>query len=173
MLVRNWHLEGHDIGWAEAVAFELLARTLITLYSPDHHFRCHSDNTGVVEGWWKGASKNAQTNGIFQRMHNISETTGAHFHTQYVPSQHNPADAPSRGILGPPNCLLPTVSLPIPLLPFIQDAIVPSAWPQGHYPLLPKQHKQQRDGGQHVLHTRQLKATNEEALVAAAAAHDL
>jgi hypothetical protein len=87
-------------------------------------------------------------------MHDISETTGAHFHTRYVPSQHNPADAPSRGILGPPNRLLPAVSLPIPLLPFIRDATVASAWSRGHYPPPPKQHKQQRDGGQHVLHNR-------------------
>jgi hypothetical protein len=38
------------------------------------------------------------------------------------------------------------------------DVTVASAWPRGHYPLPPKQHKQRRDGGQHVLHAGQLEA---------------
>jgi hypothetical protein len=172
-LIGNWHSEGRDIGWAEAVAFELLARTLITLYGPDYHFKCHGDNTGVVEGWWKGASKNAQTNEVFRRMHDISETTGARFHTRYVPSQHNPADAPSRGILGPLNRLLPAIPLPTSLLPYVRDATDVTAWPRGHHPPPPKQHKQRRDGGQHVFHNRQLEAASEEARAAAAAAYDL
>jgi hypothetical protein len=94
-LIGDWKSQGRDIGWAEAVTFEFLTCTLITLYGPDSHFKCHGDNTGVVEGWWRGSSKNAQTNGVFRRIHDIVETTGAHFHTCYVPSQHNPADAPS------------------------------------------------------------------------------
>jgi hypothetical protein len=58
-----------------------------------------------------------QQNLAFRQSHNISESTGAHLYTQYVPSQHNPAGAPSRGILGPPSRVLP----PIP----IADAIQP------------------------------------------------
>jgi hypothetical protein len=38
------------------------------------------------------------------------------------------------------------------------DVTVASAWPRSHYPLPPKQHKQRRDGGQHVLHAGQLEA---------------
>jgi hypothetical protein len=167
-LVGDWHSQGRDIGWAEAAAFELLARTLMALYGPDYNFTCHGDNTGVVEGWWKGASKNIQTNLVFRRLHDLSETTGAHFHTRYVPSQHNPADAPSRGILGPPNRLLPPVPLPDALQPYIRDATDPSAWPQGVPPPPPKHHKLRRDAGRHAFLNRQLESISGEALTTSA-----
>jgi hypothetical protein len=50
VLTGDWHSEGHDIGWAEAVGFGLLACTLITLYGSDKHFEYCGNNTGVVEG---------------------------------------------------------------------------------------------------------------------------
>jgi hypothetical protein len=93
-LTGDWHYKGRDIGWAEAVGFELLACTFITLYGPDKHFECYGDNTSVVEGWWKGASRNAQTNTVFRRLHDVVDTTGAHFQTRYA----NPAQ-PSRRAL--------------------------------------------------------------------------
>jgi hypothetical protein len=161
MLIGDWQSQGRDIGWAEAVGFELLAFTLITLYGPDSNFKCFGDNTGVVEGWWKGSSKNAQTNVVFRRIHNITHTTGAHFHTRYVPSQHNPADAPSRGILGPPSRLLPPVSLPKPLQPYLRDATVPTAWPLSTHPP-PKHHKRRSDAGQRAFFNSQLEKTSEE-----------
>jgi hypothetical protein len=167
-LTGDWQSQGRDIGWAEAVAFELLACTLIVLYGPDYHFRCYGDNTGVVEGWWKGASKNAETNIVFRRLHDIVETTGAHFHTRYIPSQHNPADAPSRGILGPPNRILPAIPIPHPLRPYIRDATVTSAWPRDSHPP-PKSHKQHRDGGQQAFVNRQLERIGEELLAGSAA----
>jgi len=117
--IGDWQSQGHDIRWAEAVTFELLTHTLTSLFGPNNNFKCHGDNTGVVEGWWKGSSKNSQTNIVFRQIHKFSEAAGVHFHTRYVPSQHNPADAPSRGILGPPSRLLPPVPLPSTLLPFI------------------------------------------------------
>lgn len=170
-LIGNWHSQGRDIGWAEAVAFELLIRTLITLYSPDAHFKCYGDNTGVIEGWWKGSSKNAETNVVFRRIHDIAETTGASFHTRYIPSQHNPADAPSRGILGPPHRLLPPITLPDAIRPYVCDATEPTAWARGPDPL-PKHHKQRSNAGQHALVSRQLESLDEESLAASAARDD-
>jgi len=171
-LVGDWHSEGRDIGWAEAVAFELLACTLITIYGPDKHFKCYGDNTGVVEGWWKGSSKNAQTNTVFRRLHDVIETTNAHFHTKYVPSQHNPADAPSRGILGPPNRLLPPLVLPDAIRPYVRDASDPTAWPRGFHPP-PKRHKQRHNRSSDASLSRHIETINEEVLAASAAWHDL
>jgi hypothetical protein len=163
-LTGDWQSEGRDIGWAEAVGFELLTRTLITLYGPDSNFKCFGHNTGVIERWRKGSSKNAQTNDVFRRIHDITHTTGAHFHTRYVPSQHNPADAPSRGWLRHPHRLLPPVPLPKPLQPYLRDATDPAAWPLGLNPPS-KHHKQRRDG---IFLTSQLERASEEVRTAAA-----
>lgn len=56
-LTGDWQSQGRAIGWAEAVGFELLTHTLITLYGPDSNLKCFSDNTGVVEGWWKDGGR--------------------------------------------------------------------------------------------------------------------
>ncbi len=170
-LVRDWQSQGHDIRWAKAVAFELLACTLTFLFSPNNNFRCHGDNTGVVEGWWKGSSKNSQTNTVFRRIHDFSESAGVHFHTCYVPSQHNPADAPSRGILGPPNRILPPVPLPSAIRPFIRDASEAAAW-SGNHDLPPKRHKWHGDSGSQPFASRHREKLGEEVLAASAAWHD-
>ena len=170
-LTGDWHSQGRDIGWAEAIGFELLARTLITLYGPNKHFECYGDNTGVVEGWWKGASKNAQTNTVFRRLHEVVETTGTHFHTRYVPSQQNPADGPSRGILGPSNRILPHVPLPDAILPYIRDATDPTAWTRASQ-TPPKHHKQRGDASEQFSLSRHLETINEEVHAASAAWHD-
>ena len=65
-LVKGWKREGWDIGWAEAVGFEFLVCTLITVSTPGEYFKVFGDNWGVVEGWWKGRSQNTETNRIFK-----------------------------------------------------------------------------------------------------------
>jgi hypothetical protein len=169
-LIGDWHSQGRDIGWAEAVAFELLTSTLVTLYGPDFHFKCNGDNTGVVEGWWKGSSRNHQTNDVFRRIHEVTETTGARFHTRYVPSEHNPADAPSRGILGHPRRILPPVPLSPALLPYLCDATESTAWPAGPNPPL-KRHTW-HESRRHAFQGRQLEQRGEEVTAAAAACND-
>ena len=49
-LLPGWKAEGRDIGWAEAVGFELLARALCTTSQPGQHLWVCGDNKGVVEG---------------------------------------------------------------------------------------------------------------------------
>jgi hypothetical protein len=57
-LLPGWKSDNHDIGWAEAVGFELLFQTLIVSEAPGTQLKAYGDNQGVVEGWWKGHSKN-------------------------------------------------------------------------------------------------------------------
>lgn len=119
-LLPNWKSGGRDIGWAEAVGMELLTRaTLQQGHYPG--IQIFGDNTGVVEGWWTGRSRNAETNRVFRRIHELLETHDTILKTRYVHTKSNPADGPSRGIFPPPNLLLPSIELPDEIKPFIVD----------------------------------------------------
>jgi hypothetical protein len=128
-LIPGWKtLNGkRDIGWAEAVGFELLTYTLATLLNDNGHVIVHGDNTGVVEGWWKRKHRNNEVNRVFRRInefiHNLTYTFDVV--TAYVPSASNPADKPSRGVHGPKSLLLPPIGIPEDLKPFIIDATEP------------------------------------------------
>ena len=51
---RTWHLlptwksDGHDIGWAEAVGFEVLTLFIISSSNDSTHFKVYGNNEGVV-----------------------------------------------------------------------------------------------------------------------------
>jgi hypothetical protein len=70
-LLPGWDRGNRDIGWAEAVGFELLVYAVIGATSAPQttHFKLFGDNTGVVEGWWNHRSRNPETNGVFRRIH--------------------------------------------------------------------------------------------------------
>ena len=57
-LLPGWKSDNCDIGWAEAVSFKLLFQMLTTSEAPGTHLKVYGDNQGVVEGWWKGCSRN-------------------------------------------------------------------------------------------------------------------
>jgi hypothetical protein len=124
-LIPGWKTDGRDIGWAEAVSFELLCYFVLQLAPRPGHFKVYGDNRGVVEGWWKGRSRNVQTNRVFQRIHERLEDTTSSLHTCYVTSRLNPADGPSRGIFPPFNLLLPTMVIPNELRNLIADFNAP------------------------------------------------
>lgn len=113
-LCEGWKGEGtRDIGWAEAIGFELALRALdrLNLLRPKSHLKVWGDNQGVVEGWWNGRSHNEAVNFVFRRIHDLLDYHGTVVHSRYVRSAENPADAPSRGILGTAALRLPTLEL--------------------------------------------------------------
>jgi hypothetical protein len=140
-LIPGWQtLHGRrDIGWAEAIGFECLVHYLISTSTVSRHFKIYGDNKGVVEGWWNGRSRNSSVNEIFKRLHSlIGINDPLHsFHTAYVASKSNPANGPSRGIYPSRNLLLPPITLPTELDPFIIDS---------EQPLTPTEQRLLREG---------------------------
>ena len=120
-LIPGWKANGRDIGWAEAIGFEFLVRSLAATSLPGQAFRVFGDNRGVVEGWWRGRSRSWEVNKVFRRVHNVSNTHQCLFITRYVASGDNPADGPSRGLYPPADRLLPAFSIPEPLWEFVVD----------------------------------------------------
>ena len=123
-LLPGWQDQGCNIGWAEAVATELLIRSVLQHQSLSGLKIC-GDNNGVVEGWWTGRSRNVKTNRVFKRLHLLLEEHDTVLSTRYVNTSRNPADGPSQGIYPPRYLLLPQVELPIKLEPFIVDFDTP------------------------------------------------
>ena len=121
MVTPGWKAKGRDIGWAEAIGFKLLTRYLCSSSHPGKHFRVFGDNRGVVEGWWKGRSRNWETNKVFCRIHDLTDTYQCLFITHYVASRENPADGPFRGIYPELTHLIPAISIPKAIQQFIVD----------------------------------------------------
>ena len=131
----GWREDGRDIGWAEAIAFELLIRAVTQRFPRVTRFRLYCDNRGVVEGWWKGRSRNSAVNGVFRRLHDLERSLGVMIRAEYIPSATNPADPPSRGIQPPWDLLLPPVEVDQAVRPFITDASMgPSSMDGDHQP---------------------------------------
>jgi hypothetical protein len=124
-LLPNWKTGGRDIGWAEAIGMELLVRAILNSTSLPG-IQIFGDNTGVVEGWWTGRSRNAETNGVFRRIHALLEKNDTILKTKYVNTNHNPADGPSRGIFPSRHLLLPPFDIPDEIKPFIVDFDAPT-----------------------------------------------
>lgn len=128
-LLPGWKANGRDIGWAEAVGMEFLVSAILTQCAEGSCIKVFGDNRGVVEGWWKGRSRNKATNNVFKRIHERVATAQCSILTCYVPSKHNPADGPSRGVFPSLSLLLPPIQIPTALELFIanfDDPLLPS-----------------------------------------------
>ena len=117
----GWDSDRKDIGWAEAVGLEFLVTILTYIQPPGQTFRIYGDNTGVVEGWKRGRSRNHNTNQVFRRIHRLLEKSNSEIRTSYVRSGDNPADGPSRGLYPFSHPLLPEVQILDPLASFIEN----------------------------------------------------
>src|ERR1700753_2276330 len=88
-------------------------------------FLVFGDNTGVVEGWWAGRSRNTETNRIFRRIHELLKEHDSILKTKYVNTKFNPADGPSRGRFPPTQLPLPPIDLPKEVRPFLVNFNAP------------------------------------------------
>ena len=63
-----------DIGWAEAISFELLIRATDALLDRPADLILHGDNTGVLDGWCIGRHRNHAVNTVFKSIHAFLES---------------------------------------------------------------------------------------------------
>ena len=63
-----------DIGWAEAISFELLIHAVDIHLSDPRHVILHGDNTSIIEGWCVGRHCNRAVNTIFKHIHAFLES---------------------------------------------------------------------------------------------------
>lgn len=146
-LQKDWRTrerQERDIGWAEAVGFELLIYAVAASNPPHNHIRVYGNNQGVVEGWRNGCSRNPQVNTVFRRIHAFLKARDLNIYASYVQSKHNPADEPSRGVFPPQHLLLP----PIPLPAAIKDSLVAverQPIPGHHAAKKPRKHRSSLD----------------------------
>jgi hypothetical protein len=117
----RWRGGGRDIGWAEAVGFELLIHAFLHTGPTNVHFKVFGDNQGVIEGWRNGRSRNKPTNDVFKRIHSTLAQARCTTHARYIPSATNPADGLSRGIYPPLHLLIPPFPVPTELHCLIAD----------------------------------------------------
>jgi len=95
------HVNGiaHDIGYAEFVALHFL---IFLFFSSrklrNHHIKAYSDNSGVVGAWKNRSSTNAAQNEVLGRILRILISRRCFLTLEYIRSEDNPADAPSRGV---------------------------------------------------------------------------
>jgi hypothetical protein len=112
-LLPGWKSEGRDIGWAEMVAVELAVLVLIHAQFRNCHLILRSDNQGVVGALSGGKSRNPQQNAVLRRIVSSFREADIWLSIEWVSTNDNPADKPSRGLFPP----LQNIFSPIPPLP--------------------------------------------------------
>jgi hypothetical protein len=121
-LTDGWNTEGRDIGWAESVAVELAILWVTEQEVSDKEILIHGDNTGVIDAYEKGRSRNIPRNASIQRITSCLIPANLIITPFFVPSEFNLADPISRGILGPAEFrLVYHFELPPELLPFLSN----------------------------------------------------
>jgi hypothetical protein len=118
-LSENWKGNGRDIGWLEAIAVELAARTLCDWGLTNAVVIIHSDNQGVIGAFKRGHSRNFQVNLCIHWVEAIAMASNVLHILNYTESAHNKADPISRGKVGSPSSRLPSPELPKELVNFI------------------------------------------------------
>jgi len=116
-----WHFEGRNIGWAEAVAVELVARILLERGLSNAAVLIRGDNQGVIGSFGRGRGKNFHVNLAVRRTDIIASSSNMVYILEYVDSSHNKADPFSRGEMGLfEKKITEYISLPEELCPFLE-----------------------------------------------------
>jgi hypothetical protein len=119
-LLPGWEGQGRDIGWAEAVAIELVIRVLEAMGLENASVLICSDNQGVIGSFARGRGRIFQVNHVIRRAETIGLATNVSHELTYVRSELNRADPLSRGELGPLSRQVAShVQLPEELIPFL------------------------------------------------------
>ena len=117
----SWHYEGRDIGWAEAIAVELVARILFERGLSNASILIRGDNQGVVGSYGRGRGRNLHVNLAIRRTEVIGTSSNVLYMLEYVESKQNKADPISRGELGPlAKQITDYIQLPEELTPFLR-----------------------------------------------------
>ncbi|RDB24632.1 hypothetical protein Hypma_008188 [Hypsizygus marmoreus] len=120
----GWKSDDRDIGWAEMVAVDLALHAIIASGLRDCHLVINSDNTGVVGALSTGRSRNSQQNAILRRIVENFQAHGIWLTLNWIPTTHNIADAPSRGLFPPKKLLFPyPPAIPTYLKPLITPSV--------------------------------------------------
>ncbi|CEL58537.1 hypothetical protein RSOLAG1IB_12143 [Rhizoctonia solani AG-1 IB] len=93
----GWKKHGRDIGWAEVIAVELAVIWLIQIGHHNTSITINCDNQGVVYAWKASRSRNSQQNGAIERIMAQCMAHDIWLSLEYINTNLNPADRPSRG----------------------------------------------------------------------------
>jgi len=115
----GWKGQGRDIGWLEAIAIELVIRTLAADGLKDTNVLIHSDNQGVIGAFQRGCSHNFQVNLCVRRVESITMDLNIALIFTYIAAEQNKADPISHGEVGLPANHLAIAQLPEELMPYI------------------------------------------------------
>ena len=96
-LIKGWKADRRDIGWAESVALELAILHLIAIGYTQVNILVRSDNQGAIGQYNKGRGGNTPTNECIRRSVVALMNASIDITPEYVPSEDNVADGPSRG----------------------------------------------------------------------------
>jgi hypothetical protein len=122
-LLDDWKVEGRDICWLETVAVEILIYILEAMGISNTTLLIHSDNQGTIGSLGKGRSRNFHINLSIRRSYIILASRFITPVLIYIPSENNPADPISRGVLGPTETRITTsFRFPDELRHIIHDA---------------------------------------------------
>ncbi|KAE8220475.1 hypothetical protein CF319_g6006 [Tilletia indica] len=124
-LLPGWEADSRGILWAEAVALELGVLAALSIGAKGHTILVRGDNQGVIGSFRRGRSRGRQANSVLKRLLALERSREVEIRVEYIRSEDNPADGPSREEF-PSSQPLKSFVVPAQLMPFIDGISNPS-----------------------------------------------